>query len=450
MLSFLIIVLVARMWGQEILGKYNTVWVWYVLFRAFSIFGAGQFISKQAAVNRKAVSEYQTHGLLFGFLFSLVCAAAMIGMAFFLNYPDEVTYGIIITSLVLPFHACSVICQAVLTAFQKIKAVSLMWISENLLFLVTGAVIIFKDYGFINLFWCLLLARLSAAVFGLFIVHKNITPLRFRVDWKFFWNMLHPLVIFGVSSMAYQIFVRIDVVMLSKMADMATVGLYSSASNLMEVCILLPAIFYTINFPVAASGYESMGARIYRKIEADSEQLFILVFLVFGFGFFFSNVIVPLIYGQEFMGAGWILRILMLAFLVQGAETILTMSCLAAGHHKMVMYIILGRATSNIVFNLIFIPLWGAIGAALATVFSISLSFAVLQVFMTRNLGGFRWLRVVGKPALACLLVISMLFLLMNYLNVLLLGPMFFLGYGFVLFALNKLSSDRVRFIIHG
>jgi O-antigen/teichoic acid export membrane protein len=446
-ISFLVIVLVARMLGQEILGKYMTVWVWFVFFRAFSIFGSAQFISKQVAVNRNEVSEYQTHGLFFGFLFSLVCAAAMVGVAFLLNYPDDVKYGIIIASMVLPFHACSVICQAVLTAFQKIKAISLIWISENFLFLATAAVVIFAGYGFLYLFWCLVLARLLAAVFNLFIVHRYIAPLRFQIDWKFFWHMLSPLVIFGVSSVAYQIFVRIDVIMLSKMADMATVGLYSSASNLMEVCILLPAIFYTLNFPIAAEGYKSMGEQIHRKIEVDSRQLFVLVFLIFGFGFFFSDVIIPLIYGSSFLEAGWILRILMLAFLIQGAETILTMSCLAAGYHKMVMYIIVSRAAVNIALNLVFIPAYGAMGAAVATVLSISFSFAAFQVFMTRHMGSFRWIRVVGKPALACLLIIAVLFPLTNHLNTLLLGSMFLIGYGLVLFALKGFSPVREKFI---
>ena len=70
LLSFFIIVLVARMWGQEMLGKYNTVWVWLILFRSLSIFGLGEYISKNVGANRDKVAEYQTHGLLFGFFSS--------------------------------------------------------------------------------------------------------------------------------------------------------------------------------------------------------------------------------------------------------------------------------------------------------------------------------------------------------------------------------------------
>jgi len=441
LLSFLIIVLVARVWGQEMFGKFNTVWVWLILFRSLSIFGIGEFISKHVGANRDNVSEYRTHGLLFGSFSSLVCSAFMIGGAFLLDYSDDVKYGIIIASMALPCYAFIVISHAILTAFQKTRTVGIAWTLENILFLCLGSIVIIKGYGFINLFWCLVLSRLSAAILNLIIVYKSIGPVDLQIDLDFFRKMLPELAIFGVSSLAYFIFLRIDVVMLSKMTDMVSVGLYSSASNLMEVCILLPVIFYFINLPVMARGYKSSKEQIHRKIESDAAQLFVLVFLAFGFGFFFAEVIIPLIYGKSFVGASWILKLLMIAFLIQSADGILAMSCLAAGYHKLVMYIVVIRAAINIVLNLVFIPVFGAVGAALATVLSISFSFAALQIFMKRNIGSFRWIRIIGKPALSCLLIILLIFPLMDYLNTILVCSIFLLGYVFVLFVLNGFST---------
>jgi PST family polysaccharide transporter len=318
---------------------------------------------------------------------------------------------------------------------------SLSWVLENVLFIVTGAIVVIQGYGFVNLFWCLVLARASAAIFNLLVVHYYVAPLRFQIDWGFFREFLPPLAIFGVSSLAYQVFMRIDVVMLSKMTDMDTVGLYSSAANLMEVCTLVLIIFYILNLPAAAKGYRTIGTQIHDRIESNASQLFILVFLVFGFGFCFAQLIMPLVYGSSFVEADWILRILMVAFLIQAAESILAMSCLASDHHREVMYVVVGRAVVNIGLNLVFIPMMGALGAALATALSILFSLVAFQIFMKRSLGSLRWIRMLGKPALACLLVIGLLFPLADHVDAFLLGGVFLAGYGFLVFALNGFST---------
>jgi O-antigen/teichoic acid export membrane protein len=133
-----------------------------------------------------------------------------------------------------------------------------------------------------------------------------------------------------------------------------------------------------------------------------------------------------------------------LAFFVGSAEIVLAMSSQAAGYHKASMYISVSRAIANIALNFILIPLYGGIGAALATLFSIIFSFVLYHYFLKQSIGTFHWIGIVKQPLLVCLAVMTLLYPLVGRLNMFFLGLMFFAGYGLILLALNKFSIGRV------
>jgi PST family polysaccharide transporter len=441
--SFLLIILIARVWGKVQLGQYVTIWAWLTLFLYVALFGLGEYISKEVGGRPEKGPMFLIHGLLFVLVTSLICGAVMVGGAVILGYPDAVKHGIMITALALPFSGFIVICQAVFMAFQKIKYIALASLTENILYLLSATVIIVNEYGLIPLIWALLCVKALASILNLIIVHAYVTPLQFKVNPDFLKKILAPVAAFGIIGIAGQIFMRIDVIMLSKMTDMASVSLYSSASKLIEVCCILPLTFYVMNLPVTARGYRDFRETVHEAIEVRTRQLFILVTLLFGFVYFFSEPILVLIYGKPFAGAEWMLKILMVSFFVMSAETVLAMSCQAAGYHTTSMRISVSRAVINVVLNFILIPVYGGTGAALATLFSIILSFLLYQYVLKRSVGSVDFVRVIMKPLLVCLSVMFLLNPLSDRLNVFLLGFIFLVGYGVILLAVNGFSIGR-------
>ena len=133
----------------------------------------------------------------------------------------------------------------------------------------------------------------------------------------------------------------------------------------------------------------------------------------------------------------------MLAFLIQSAEIVLAMSCQAAGYQKLVLYIVTLRAVMNVLLNSALIPLWGMLGAALATLLSVAFSLVIFQIFVIRTLHRFKWIPLVRKPALTCVIIMFLLFPLIDYLSAFYLFLMFLLGYGVSLFALDGFSTLR-------
>lgn len=443
--SFVVLVLVARKWAKPALGEYSTVYGWFTLFHYFSLFGMGEFISKEIGANPSNASKYLSHGLLFGLLSSVVCGVMMVACAILFNYNDAVEHGIIVLALALPAGATSIICISVFAAFQAIKLIAFTSVLQSSLFLLLAVAAIFSGYGLVALVWCLVIAWAVGSVANILIAHRYIAKVRLEIDWEFLRGLLAPIIAFGLTGVAGQIFLRIDIVMLSKIKDMDAVALYTPASKTLEMCLMLPLTFYVLILPIAARVLKGLQGKMPEQLESYARQLFIFVFLEFGLGFFFAESILGLIYGDAYVEAAAVLRILMLSLLFLSGEMILVMCCQAGGYHKLAMLVAVARTTGKVVLSLILIPIWGPMGAAFATLVSIAISFVVLEHFVKRSLGSFRWIRMVREPALVCVFVMFTLFLLADYLDTLYLGSLFFVAYTLLLFGVKRFPLGYLK-----
>ena len=426
--SLLLVILVARFYGITELGQFQTILVWLSLFQFMSLFGMAEYIAKTVGEIHSGATQYVAHGLLFGVVLSCLCALFMFIGANFSGYHDDVKQGISVSAIALPFVSISMIFQAVFTAFEKIKHILFLSLTENLLIIILCAVCVYSDFPFLYLVWVLVISRIIVSIMYI-LTSKNIITLDFNIDYDFYRSMIPTVVVYGLTGVAFQIYMRIDIVMLGSMTNMSSVGLYSAASKLWEMCLMFPIAFYVLNLPVFARGYHSFPDTIRQKIEGHAQSLFIFIFFIFGFVFLFSESILSFVYGASFTGVSWVLRILILSFLIQSAEMILGMSCQAAGLQNAVMRYALFRAAVNIILNLILIPFLGIIGAALATLLSILLSFFAFHLYTKTALHDIYWIGIVKKPFFIFLLSVLLTFPLLNLLNYIYLWIMFIISY---------------------
>jgi PST family polysaccharide transporter len=317
------------------------------------------------------------------------------------------------------------------------------------LFLLLSVFVILNGYGLIALVLCLLIAWIVGSVINVAIAHRYVAKIRLEIDWDFLRGLLAPIIAFGLTGLAGQIFLRVDIIMLSKIKDMDSVALFTPVGKTLEICSMLPLTFYILILPIAAKVLKDFHDRMPSQLENSVRQLFILVFLEFGLVFFFAGPILTLVYGNAYVEAAGPLRILIVSLLFMTGEMTLVMCCQAGGYHKLAMIVAIVRTSGKIILSFILIPIWGPMGAALATLVSIGISFVVLDHFVRIKLCGFRWLHMIKEPALVCILVMFAVLLLADRLQVLYLGLLFIAGYLLLLLAVNKFSLERLWSIRH-
>jgi len=191
-----------------------------------------------------------------------------------------------------------------------------------------------------------------------------------------------PLVLSGLAIIVYM---QIDQIMLGQMSGDEAVGLYSAAIRLSEVWYFIPTIIVSSVFPAIVEAKKLDSAVYYERLK----KLFsLLAGIAYGVSIpltFLAPYLVRILYGQGYLAAVPILSIHIWASLFvfigvgQGPWNI------TEGYMKLSLQRTVVGAMMNIVLNLLLIPGYGGVGAAVATVVSYATSAFIMNAFDSRT-----------------------------------------------------------------
>lgn len=189
----------------------------------------------------------------------------------------------------------------------------------------------------------------------------------------FWWKKLihYGKFVFGtnISSIILQ---RIDVIMIGYFLTPVAVAYYNIALKITNYLEIPLKGISQVNFPKIAHAYKHHGeekvARIYERTIGLLEALEIPLFV---FLFFFSKEIIFLLAGPSYEDSELILKILLLTALFKPFSRIFGTTLDAIGKPQMNLKMLLYSMIINGLLNVMFIPLMGTIGAAVATVLAV-------------------------------------------------------------------------------
>lgn len=172
---------------------------------------------------------------------------------------------------------------------------------------------------------------------------------------------------FIISGLMVSVYACTDKLMMKQMLDEAAVGYYSLASSISTIwAFVLSAIIDSL-YPEIVQAF----SRDRLQYERKNRQLYAIVFytavLVSAVICILADPIVGILYGASYLPAVQPLRIVVwyTAFSYLGVARNAWMVC--ENRQKYLKYLYISAALINVVLNLILIPLWGASGAAVAS-----------------------------------------------------------------------------------
>ena len=216
----------------------------------------------------------------------------------------------------------------------------------------------------------------------LFVAYKKNKGPKFTFSFKKAKQLLKSSYHFILSGLMVSIYNGTDKFMLKQMIDEASVGYYTTATTLCNAwCFILSAIISSA-VPTILRLHNSntvLYEKRNRQLYAIVFYLSVIVSLMFTV---FANLIISILYGAAYLPAVDSLRIITwyTAFSYLGVARNSWMVC--EGKQKFLKYLYVVAAVGNIVLNFIFIPLWGAAGAALASLATQILTAIVLPLCM--------------------------------------------------------------------
>lgn len=189
------------------------------------------------------------------------------------------------------------------------------------------------------------------------------------------------------STLFYMLYTRIDQIMIKEILGERDVGIYSVATKLSELAYVLPMLITASMFPAIISAKETSVA-LYRK---RLQKLYtFLIWLSIGIALtstLLSNWLIDVFFGEAYQEAAAILKVHAWSIVFISIGYVFGKFILAENLVLISLYRTLLGAMSNIILNYFFIPLYGAIGAAYATLISLFITHYASDVLNKKLYG---------------------------------------------------------------
>lgn len=219
------------------------------------------------------------------------------------------------------------------------------------------------------------------ACFLLLVYKKHHGP-HFGFSKKKSRELLHSSYHFILASLMVSIYGSTDKFMLKQMLNETMVGYYSTAVSLCNTWVFVLSAIIDSLYPCILQSFE----KDRRLFERRNRQLYAIVFYVsVGVSLLISILarpIVSVLYGESYLPTVMPLRIITwyTAFSYLGVARnawIVSYHC-----QNYLKYIYIGAAATNVILNSFFIPLWGASGAALASLMTQISTIMIFPLFI--------------------------------------------------------------------
>ncbi len=186
-----------------------------------------------------------------------------------------------------------------------------------------------------------------------------------------------PLILSGLAVMVYM---RIDQVMLGQMLNDEAVGIYSAAVRLSEAWYFVPMAIVSSVFPTLLDAKKTSEVLYLEKFQQLYDMLVVIALVVAIPVTFLADPIVAAIFGQEYLQAGTILSIHIWAALFVFLGVVSGKWFLAENRQLLAFHRVSWGMGINIVLNVLWIPEYGGVGAAWATLISQAVASMLIDV----------------------------------------------------------------------
>ena len=366
-LSFVIGLLTARYLGPSNYGLINYATAYATFFTAFCTLGINSLIIKDFIDYPEEEGEAIGTTLVLRLISSILSLCTIVGIVSIIDRNETVTIVIVgLYSVSLVFH----IFDTFNYWFQSKLKSKYYAISTLVSYLVASAYRIVLLITGKSTEWFALANSVDYAVVAilLFIFYKLNNGPKLSFSFRKAKQLLSISCSYILSGLMVAIYGATDKLMLKQMLDEASVGYYALASSISVMWVfLLSAIIDSLKPDIMR--YHNEDKKMY---EEANRKLYAIIFYVSAFASLCIVIIAPLfikiVYGEEYLPAVTPLRIVVwyVSFSYLGVARDIWIIC--EKKQKYLKYIYIGSALMNIVLNYFMIPVFGASGAAIATV----------------------------------------------------------------------------------
>lgn len=372
--TLLLTVFLPRYLGAESVGQLHLASSLWAIVAVFVAFGMDIVLIKEVARDSNTMPELLSTSILIRAIFSIIGFIVLYAYVSIVNYSPltiQVIFIIGFSEIIGQFMSAV---GAVLQGLQRMEYKAIGDIIGKAFGAIISITLLLLGQG------VLIIAAISIAsallTFGIYLYFTNrIQKLCFfcfsfeQIRW-----LLRTGIPFLLTGIFLVIYVQIDVIVISLVADETVVGWYSAADRLFGTLLFIPTVFITAIFPVLSRAYANDPQSL-PKMMRKSFDLLLLLSVPIGFGVIIvSKGVVLLLFGDGFVNSGPVLAVMGIVLLLTYQNMLIGQFLISVDRQNLWTWVMAVATFVSIPLDLILVP-WcqatfnnGAIGGAISFV----------------------------------------------------------------------------------
>lgn len=401
-LSFLLVVGVARYLGDIGLGAFAFAFAFTDLLLNFADLGIPTYVTREIAKNKATTGSYVSN--VFGLRLAMAPLILMAGIvaAFVINATTAQTRLILILAtagMALNFLTDSF--RTVFIAHQRAAYYSALIILERLIFAAGGLAMLMMGYGLVPVLGMFVLSHFVSLLTTSYVVRKKFATFSIRFDKAAIIQIVRKSSMFWISNFLRVMYQRADTLMLSAIKGFAATGLYGAAYRITEALTFIPIVVVTALFP-ALSKLNTQSKESVKMVYEKALYYMLIAAVPMAVGLTLTaDRVVLFFYGQEFAASIIALKLLVWAEALIFVHYIMGFLLNAIDKQHLFTIVTAAYTAANIVLNLALIPRYSYIGAGITAVITQAIAVLALYYLCTKNGYGFNVFKLIYKPAIA-------------------------------------------------
>jgi len=384
-LIFLTIVLIARNLGAVDFGQFSVV---LAIVSLIQLFADGGFISitiRNISTQKERLLEIVGNSLTTMLVMSVAFFVFSFFILFFIDKSFEFKLALMIMLVGSFVMLQGLVYGAAIRAMEDMGITAIVSVIHKIVLLILVWLAIIFDYGIVGVAVAHLLSNLGYTIALLIIVNKKYGPTSFLVNLQEWKSIIVDSIPLGLAMLLRKLTVHLDTVLLIILSTAFAVGLYSSAYRVLQMveiaAIALSGVLFPVMSRLAKKNDDSLGMLF-------NQSFFILMAFALPLSLWFflaSENLILIFYGQEYIDAKSALAVLGLALFLPVVTSLNHPLFTAINKQRFLIYIALVGLTVNIIIDVILIPRYSYLGAAIGTAFTELVIFIFGLILLHKN-----------------------------------------------------------------
>jgi len=385
-LAFILVKVAADRLGDTGFGIYMFAAVMSYFVLLLNDLGLVTYITREVSKARDKTTTLFTNGFALKITL-LVLSLPFLGVYLYISRSDpEKMRAVLAFGVFGLFSSLNQLCAAVYRGHERMDYEMAVTLFEKVLITTAGMWFVVRGRGVVALCMAFGGASIVSFIINLSLVRLKFLHERAQIRWSVMKRLFGSALAFGLFWIITNVHERVDVLMLERLTNDAIVGWYTLAYKLILVAGLIPVILMTATFPRISKAVHNDPDEVKRIYRLGLKYLLLIVLpMITGTLFLADHVC--LFFGEDFGPSGNVLRLLIFASGVDFFSIFFSGFMMARDQQKRLLWLQCAALCLNVVANFILIPRFQHMGAAMATLISRGLIFALCTFWIARSLG---------------------------------------------------------------